>query len=74
MTCLVSSITRRATEIGCRIPSIAATAPGALPLAVHNAGVELHHALGVRYAPQSHGCIGGVGLGNVDAALDSVED
>ena len=49
-------------------------AAGALPLAVHNAGVELHHAPGVGYAPQSHGCIGGVGLGDVDAALDGVED
>ena len=49
-------------------------ATGALPLAVHNAGVELHHAPGVGYAPQSHGCIGGVGFGDVDAALDRVED
>ena len=49
-------------------------AASALPLAVHNAGVELHHALGIGYAPQSHGCIGGVGLGDVDTALDSVED
>ena len=49
-------------------------AAGALPLAVHDTGVELHHAPGVGYAPQSYGWVGGVGLGDVDAALDRVED
>ena len=53
---------------------MAATLPARCSLAVHDAGVELDHALSVGYAPQSHGGIGGVGLGDVDAALDRVEN